>query len=427
MPVATKTKTKKVKKIKEPPVLKLSDEEYRQMRAEVLDKIIVARVGLLLRHPFFGNMATRLQIKECDDWCPTAATDGRHLYYNTEFFHKLSTKEIEFVIGHEILHCVFNHLQRNENRNRMLYNIAADYLVNNTLCRDNIGEKPKGIQIFQDYKYDGWSSEEVYDDLFKNAKKIDISKLGKLLDEHIDWEKGPNGSSGGKDKNGKNKQPIISKKEMEKIQNEIKEGIMQSAQAAGPDHLPEEIERMIKDFANPKMDWREILQQQIQSVIRNDYTFARPSRKAWHSGIILPATDYEKTIDIAVAIDTSGSIEERQLKTFLSEIQSIMDQYKDYNIKIWSFDTKVYNEQDFTASDGNLEDYDAKGGGGTDFMANWRYMKDNDIVPKKLIVFTDGYPWDDWGDPDYCDTIWVLHEHQNKNFEAPFGITTHYE
>lgn len=428
MPVATKTKTKKVKKIKEPPVLKLSDEEYRQMRAEVLDKIIVARVGLLLRHPFFGNMATRLQIKECDDWCPTAATDGRHLYYNTEFFHKLSTKEIEFVIGHEILHCVFNHLQRNENRNRMLYNIAADYLVNNTLCRDNIGEKPKGIQIFQDYKYDGWSSEEVYDDLFKNAKKIDISKLGKLLDEHIDWEKGPNGSSGGKDKkNGKNKQPIISKKEMEKIQNEIKEGIMQSAQAAGPDHLPEEIERMIKDFANPKMDWREILQQQIQSVIRNDYTFARPSRKAWHSGIILPATDYEKTIDIAVAIDTSGSIEERQLKTFLSEIQSIMDQYKDYKIKIWSFDTKVYNEQDFTANDGNLEDYDAKGGGGTDFMANWRYMKDNDIVPKKLIVFTDGYPWDDWGDPDYCDTIWVLHEHQNKNFEAPFGITTHYE
>lgn len=427
MPVATKTKTKKIKKIKEPPVLKLSDEEYRQMRAEVLDKIIVARVGLLLRHPFFGNMATRLQIKECDDWCPTAATDGRHLYYNTEFFNKLSTKEIEFVIGHEILHCVFNHLQRNENRNRMLYNIAADYLVNNTLCRDNIGEKPKGIQIFQDYKYDGWSSEEVYDDLFKNAKKIDISKLGKLLDEHIDWEKGPNGSSGGKDKNGKNKQPIISKKEMEKIQNEIKEGIMQSAQAAGPDHLPEEIERMIKDFANPKMDWREILQQQIQSVIRNDYTFARPSRKAWHSGIILPATDYEKTIDICVAIDTSGSIEERQLKTFLSEIQSIMDQYKDYNIKIWSFDTKVYNEQDFTASDGNLEDYDAKGGGGTDFMANWRYMKDNDIVPKKLIVFTDGYPWDDWGDPDYCDTIWVLHEHQNKNFEAPFGITTHYE
>ena len=430
MQLKTKIKTKtKIKKIKEPPVVKRTDDEYRQMKAEVLDKIIVARVGLLLRHPFFGNMATRLKIQECDEWCPTAATDGRHLYYNTEFFHKLSTKEIEFVIGHEILHCVFNHLQRNENRNRMLYNIAADYLVNNTLVRDGIGEKPKDIQIFQDHKYDGWSSEEVYDELFKNAKKIDISKLGKLLDDHIDWEKGPESGAGkkDKDKNGKSQQPVLSKEEQEKIKNEIKEGIMLSAQAAGPDNLPEEVKRMIKQFTNPKMDWKQVLQQQIQSVIRNDYTFARPSRKAWHSGIILPATDYQKTIDICVAIDTSGSIEERQLKDFLGEIQNIMDQYQDYNIKIWSFDTKVYNEQDFTANDNSLEDYDAKGGGGTDFMANWRHMKDNDIVPKKLIVFTDGYPWDDWGDPDYCDTIWILHEHHDKNKEAPFGITSHYD
>ena len=75
--------------------------ELLNMDAPVLDKIIVARVGLLLRHPFFGNMATRLIIKECDDWCPTAATDGRHLYYNTQFFSKMTTKEIEFVIENE--------------------------------------------------------------------------------------------------------------------------------------------------------------------------------------------------------------------------------------------------------------------------------------------------------------------------------------
>ena len=258
-----------------------------------------------------------------------------------------------------------------------------------------------------------------------NLKSIKVIKREK---KHIDWENGPSGGEGkDKDKNGKSKQPVISKEEQEKIKNEIKEGIMQSAQAAGPDNLPEEVKRMIKQFTNPKMDWREMLQQQIQSVIRNDYTFARPSRKAWHSGIILPATDYEKTIDIAVAIDTSGSIEERQLKDFLGEIQNIMNQYTDYQIKIWSFDTKVYNEQDFTANDNSLDDYEAKGGGGTDFMSNWKYMKDNDIVPKKLIVFTDGYPWDDWGDPDYCDTIWILHEHHDKNKEAPFGITSHYD
>ena len=140
-------------------------EKLNKIQQEVLDKIIVARVGLLLRHPFFGNMATRLGIQECDEWCPTAATDGRNLYYNTKFFSKLSAREIEFVIAHEILHCVFDHIGRTEQRDRQIYNVACDYIVNNTLVRDNIGEKPKDIPIFQDFKYEGWSSEKVYDEI----------------------------------------------------------------------------------------------------------------------------------------------------------------------------------------------------------------------------------------------------------------------
>ena len=81
----------------------ITKEELEAMRIDVADRIIVARVGLLLRHPFFGNMATRLIVKHCDDWCPTAATDGRHLYYNTQFFNALSNKEIEFVIAHDVV------------------------------------------------------------------------------------------------------------------------------------------------------------------------------------------------------------------------------------------------------------------------------------------------------------------------------------
>ena len=99
----------------------LSPEELAKMSKEVEDKIIVARVGLLLRHPFFGNMATRLKIKSCDTWCPTAATDGRHLYYNTQFFNELTEKQIEFVIAHEILHCVYDHMSRRDDRNPTLY------------------------------------------------------------------------------------------------------------------------------------------------------------------------------------------------------------------------------------------------------------------------------------------------------------------
>ena len=409
--------------------VQLTPAQLESLRAEVLDKIIVARVGLLLRHPFFGNMATRLVIKECDEWCPTAATDGRHLYYNTEFFSKMSSKEIEFVIAHEILHCVFDHMTRREDRDPQLHNIACDYIVNNTLMDQNIGEKPKDVQIFQDYKYSGWSSEAVYDDIYKKGKKA-MEQLGKLLDEHIDWEK-EDGAGAGKGKNKDKKdggsRPVYSKAEMEQIKNEIKEGMLQSAQAAGNENLPEAIQRIINQFTEPKMNWRELLQQQIQSVIKNDYTWARPSRKGFGTGVILPGTNYEETIDLCIAIDTSGSIMNEQVKDFLSEVQGIMEQYKDYKIKIWCFDTEIHNEQDFSANDYGLEQYSIEGGGGTDFDANWEYMKENDIVPKKFIMFTDGYPWDSWGDESYCDTLFVINGHHDKNMEAPFGTTVHYD
>ena len=410
----------------------LTPEELEVMSKEVLDKIVVARVGLLLRHPFFGNMATRLKIQSCDDWCPTAATDGRHLYYNTQFFNALSEKQIEFVIAHEILHCAFDHLTRREDRQPTLHNIACDYLVNNILVREGIGEKVTQIPIIQDFKYEGWSSEQVYDDLYENCEKINLADLGELLDEHIDWEDdGSDSKQGAKGKGegkGKGKAPKYTKEELRKIKEEIKEGMMQAAQAAGAGNVPGEIDRMIKDLTEPKMNWREIIQQQIQSTIKNDYTFSRPSRKGWHVGAILPGMNFDETIDIAIGFDMSGSIGNDQAKIFLSEVKGIMDQYKDFKIKCWCFDTKVYNEQDFSQDSGEeLTDYKLMGGGGTEFMCNWEYMKENDIQPKKFIMFTDGYPWGQWGEEDYCDTVFVIHGYHDKNFEAPFGVTTHYE
>jgi predicted metal-dependent peptidase len=105
-----------------------------------------------------------------------------------------------------------------------------------------------------------------------------------------------------------------------------------------------------------------------------------------------------------------------------------MDEYKDYKIKIWCFDTAVYGEDDFSADDGReLTDYEIHGGGGTDFMVNWTYMRENDIQPKKFLMFTDGYAWDSWGEDDYCDTVFVIHSHHDKNLQAPFGVTAHYD
>jgi len=396
--------------------------ELEKMRVEVVDRIITARIGLLLRHPFFGNMATRLRVVAADDWLPTAAVDGRNLYFNTQFFYAMSNKEIEFVIAHEILHCVFGHLIRREDRIAILYNIAADYIANNLLVREKIGTMPKLVDCYQDFKYEGWISEAVYDDLFKKTKE-QLDKLGELLDEHIDWEEGE------EDKDGKGpKRPRYSKDEMSKIRDEIKESMISASQSAGAGNTPGEIRRMIQELTEPKMNWRQLLRQQIQSTIRNDYTFSRPSRKGWHTGAILPGMNFDETIDICVSIDMSGSIGDTQAKDFISEIKGIMDEYKDYKIKLWCFDTKVYNEQDFTADGGdNLTEYEVMGGGGTDFMANWVYMKENGISPKKFIMFTDGYPWDSWGDENYCDTIFIVHSHPDKNLQAPFGVTAHYQ
>ena len=432
--MATKDTQSKLKNFTPDP--DITPEALEKMRVVVMDRIITARVGLLLRHPFFGNMATRLRIVAADEWLGTAAVDGRNLYYNTQFFNAMNNKEIEFVVAHEILHMVFDHIGRREDRNPMIYNISADYIVNNTLVRDRIGTIPSIVQCYQDFKYEGWTSEEVYDDVYEEAKKNGeeyLKQLGEMLDEHLDAE-GDDGASDGdisEDSNGNTtskSQPKYSKEEVKNIKDEIKENMISAAQSAGAGNVPGAVARMIKELTEPKMNWREIIRQSVQSTIRSDYTFSRPSRKGQMSGAILPSMDFQDTIDIACCIDMSGSIGEVQGKDFLGEVQGIMEEFPDYNIKVWCFDTQVYNEEDFEANDGkDLLDYELMGGGGTDFMANWTYMKEQEYVPKKLIMFTDGYAWDSWGDPDYCDTVFLIHSNRDKNLEGPFGTSVHYD
>lgn len=381
---------------------------------EVVDKIIVARVGLLLRHPFFGNMATRLKIQDASEWCKTAATDGRHLFYNREFFGGLTTKQVEFVVAHEILHNVFDHMGRNEGRDRQIFNIAADYCVNGQLIRDHIGEQPPEIKIFHDPQHYNKSAEQVYDEIFEKYDDDQLAALGQLLDDHIDWEKDGEG------------RPAYSKEELKQIRDEIREATMQAANAAGAGNTPANVQRMIKELTEPKMNWRELLRQQIQSTIKTDYSFSRPNRKGWHTGAILPGMKFDETIDIAVSLDMSGSITDEMSMDFITELKGIMDEYKDYNIKLWCFDTKVYNEQDFDGYSGeDILNYEIMGGGGTDFMCNWEYMKEHDITPKKFIMFTDGYPWDSWGDDNYCDTLFIIHG--NDKIVPPFGSHAYYE
>lgn len=399
------------------------------MSDPIIEKLTTARVGLLLKAPFFGNMATRMKLIDASDWCQTAATDGRNFMYNEKFVNKLSVKKLEFLFAHEICHCVFDHFGRKGSRNAQLANIAQDYAINQILVDERIGDKITEVKICQDNKYRGMAWEEIYDQLWEKAEKIPmeqlLAQLGDLLDEHLDIEGDGSGKKDDKDGKGGNK-PTISKEDAQRIKDEIKEAMIQAAAAAGAGKTPASIQRMIKDMTEPKMNWREIVRMNIQSIIRNDYSFQRPNRKAMHSGAILPGMKNDETIDVAIAIDMSGSIGEEDATIFLSEVKGIMDQYQDFSIHLWSFDTQVYNAVKITHDNAeDLLDYEPKGGGGTDFEVNFEWMKENDVQPKKFIMFTDGYPCGSWGDENYCDTLFIVKG--NVHAESPFGETVIYE
>ena len=240
--------------------------DYKEQK--IIDKLVTGRIALLLKHPFFGNLATRLKLVNADDWCPTAGTDGRHFFYNTKFIDSLTPKETEFLFGHEVLHNVFEHmLVRIGDRDPMLWNIAADYAVNQILKDSNIGEMPKGKKGenkgFQDDKYKDWASERIYDDLFKQAKKNGkkmIQKMGELMDDHQEWGKGDGGQGkDGNKKGGKSGKPVYTKEELKKIRDEVKEAMVSAAQSTGASNLPGALQRLVADLTEPKMDWREIL------------------------------------------------------------------------------------------------------------------------------------------------------------------------
>jgi predicted metal-dependent peptidase len=390
----------------------------------VREKLISARVGLLLKASFFGNLATRLKLINADEWCATAATDGRNFYYNTRFIEMLRPKEIEFLFGHEVLHCVYDHFGRRGDRDPQLWNIANDYCVNGDLVKHNVGEKITSVPCLYDRKYDGMSSEEVYDALYENAEKIDMGKLlDQLIDEHLDGEGDGDGDQDGEGKG----RPKLTAEEKQAIKDEIKEAMLAAAATVdGAGNLPAGVKRLIQQLTEPQLNWREILRMNLESTIKADYTWMRASRKGWHMDAVMPGQKPDEMIDVAVMLDASGSISPDMLRDFLSEIQGIMDSFPSYKIHVVTFDTECYNPAQYDSDNlDSMIDYEVSGGGGTDFDCIFTYLKDQEITPRRLIVFTDGYPFGSWGDAEYCDTTWILHG--TTTIVPPWGTHAYYD
>jgi len=390
------------------------------------ERLISARVGLLLRHSFFGNLATRLKLTNADDWCGTAATDGLKFYYNSRFIMLLKPKEVEFLVGHEVLHVVYEHMDRRGNRDPQMWNIADDYAVNADLKRHNVGQFITSVPCLYEKKYDGKPAEEIYDDLMSNVQKINIDDLiEQMLDDHMDSDGDSAGDGEGPESQG-NGRPKMTDEERERARQEMKQAIISAAQSAEAGQLPAGVERLIKQHTDPVMPWRELIQTNLTSSIRTDYTWMRPSRRGWHMDAIMPGMTPGEEIDVVVSLDMSGSISNKQAQAFLGEIGGMMDSFDGYKVHVFCFDTDTYNPQDFHSDNmDSIDEYEPQGGGGTDFDCIFKYLKDNAIDPKRLIVFTDGYPNGSWGDPDYCDTTWIIHGDKNPN--PPFGTYALYD
>lgn len=451
---------------------------------ECINRMILARTSLMLGHPFFGVLASRLRPVPNNTWCRTMAVDGKHLFYNVEFvmglqdqskreeyaaklraaipditdeqvessLNGLSDQNLIAVICHEILHCAYDHFLRRGNRDPKAWNIAADYAINQIIVRDKIGQI-QDSWLF-DKKFDGMTAEEIYAILLEEAQKNKGDGEGDGDGDGDDGQgQGQGGSGPGKGEfrgtfgggtvdqhdipdEGKatdaEGNPIDGDKRREYMED-FKTAMMNAARAG---NAPAEIQRMIKDFQEPKIDWRSKLHRTLRSWMKSDASFTNPNRRSWSTGFgttgtfygnpIFPGLKPDEDIDIAIALDASGSISEAMLKDFIGEVLGITKQFKQYKIRIMTFDTQVYTVRDYkTGEEKKILEYPIHGGGGTDFLAVWEHMKEDNYKPKQLIMFTDGEPWNSWGDPDYCKTLFVIHSNPRK--EAPFGETVHYE
>jgi predicted metal-dependent peptidase len=433
-----------------------------KLSAECLERIYIARTTMVMACPFFGVLAAQLKLVENNTWCRTLAVDGKHLYYNVEFImgienpqlrkeyedelrvaidsiteeqinaalNGLSQQNLIAALCHEILHCAYNHFLRQGTRDRKIWNRAADYAINQIIKRDKAMGEIQSSWLYSQ-EFEGMASEEIYNILLERAESEggggggSGNSGGGTLDQHDIPQQGD--SADGSD-DEYDDLPNFSEEELAGFMESFKDAMINASMAGG---APPEIRAMVDEFKEPKIDWRSKLNRTIRSLIKNDSTYMTPSRRSYSRGIgfgnpIFPGLKPDLDIDICVALDASGSISSEMLRDFLSEVYGITKQFTQFKIKILTFDTSVFEVHDYTnGQEEQILSYPVRGGGGTLFTAVWDYMKEANYCPKQLLMFTDGEPWGSWGDPDYCDTLFVVHSNPKK--ESPFGVTVHYE
>ena len=410
--------------------------------SEARDKLIKARVQLQKENPFFSYVSMYLTLIEKKE-VPTMGVDKyANCYYNTVFVEKLSQDEVKGVLCHEIMHVILDHLRRIGGREPQLANIAQDLVVNDMLGQNNFDLPKEGLipdnhqytinnKVIKDLNKKVW--EEVYDEIEKIAQKIKVTIQS--MDDHMRNQDGKDGQG-----QGQQEQPGKSKGQMGKgnktPQDKQDNQENKDGQGSKPDDKnwkqivseayayakmqgkePAGMDRYIDELNYPRIPWRQLLMKFIIQEIPYDFTYMRPSKKSIACGVFIPSVTREN-LEIAVAVDTSGSMGDDDLQDALSEVIGIVSAYENVRLTVLSCDADVHTVSQ-VESVTDVKSLKMQGGGGTDFRPVFKYLEENKPNTKFLVFFTDGYG--DFPERTFIKTLWVLTKGSIKPEEVPFG------
>jgi predicted metal-dependent peptidase len=387
-----------------------------------------AKISLLLKEAFFGNLLMHLEIIP-DTNIPTFATNGKCIKYSPAYAKHLTRNETSGVLAHEVMHCVFKHHLTRGGRDHKLWNDAGDYCINPILIESGL-TLPKRVLL--DRRFTDMTTVQIYNILAaenppKENPKDQSGGGGGQGDKGQDKkDQGGEGQSGGNQNSTAascgeiEDSPTLSQangqeggEQESKIWNQRIIQAAINAKMAGK--MPAGLDRLITGLLAPKVSWKEILWQFVQEVAQDDYSFLRPNRKYISEGIFLPSLYNETSLDIVVAVDTSGSISQDDLNQAASEISEIQNNL-DATIYVVYVDAEFEGAQEFNP--GDEVKLEAKGGGGTDFNQPFEWVEKKQIDIACMIYLTDGYcsrfPK---VEPEY-PVLWITNR---KRWSVPFG------
>ena len=390
---------------------------------KVAKSIQRAKINLLLKEAFFGNLLMHLKI-EPDTKRSTFCTNGKCIKYSPAYAGGLTRDEISGVLAHEVMHCVFKHHLERNGRDFKLYNDAGDYCINPILVES--GFRLPGRPLL-DSRFAGMTTIQIYNILFAENPPKENPPKGKPDQNSQDGKGEDEGAGNQGDQNDTNtscgeiEDSSIIKESggSDAIEQESKawnQRIIQAAMNAKmAGRMPVGLDRLITDLLTPKVSWKEILWQFVQEAAEEDYSFLRPNRKYMTGGVYLPSLQSESSITMVVAVDTSGSISEKDLNqaaSELAEIQSVMSA----TIHAVYVDATFQSSQVFYPEDEiKLE---AKGGGGTDFRPAFEWIEKEELDIDCMVYLTDGYcssfPEQE---PEY-PVLWIT---DREHWSTPFG------